>query len=201
MTSYSSSSWVKLFMTIVSTRAANSNSNSKELDHFAKLKLEKIFFWTRTWTRIKLFEFIKKILKLLKRNKRSLRNIVCCSSSHNPCKLKLWFYKRKAAYCLFVHAIATYEVQGCEFELGHFCRTRTWTRKIKFIELELELGLATIPWTWLKIDRVCSPGFYSYHGLACAADPNGGKQGDCPPNRQWRQTVLSAVWKALKTEV
>ena len=35
------------FVTIslsVRTRAANSNLNSKELDHFAKLELEKIFF-------------------------------------------------------------------------------------------------------------------------------------------------------------
>ena len=63
----------------------NSNLNSK-----------KYFFWTRTWTRIKLFEFIRKIFKLLKRNKRSLRNIVCCTSSHNPCKLKLWFYQKKS---------------------------------------------------------------------------------------------------------
>ena len=44
----------------------NSNLNSK-----------KYFFWTRT--RIKLFEFIRRISKLLKRNKRSPRNIVCCS--------------------------------------------------------------------------------------------------------------------------
>ena len=42
------------------------------------------------------------------------------------------FFKRKAACRLFVHAIATYKVQGCELELelelaelGHFCRTRT----------------------------------------------------------------------------
>ena len=75
----------------VINRAANLNSiilpNSK-----------KYFFWTqtRTWTRIKLFEFIKKICKLLKRNKRSPRNIVCCWSSHNPCKLKLWFYQKKS---------------------------------------------------------------------------------------------------------
>jgi len=27
------------------------------------------------------------MFKLLKRNKRSLQNIVCCSSGHNPCKL------------------------------------------------------------------------------------------------------------------
>ena len=52
--------------------------------------------------------------------------------------------KKKAAACrLFVHAIATHKVQGCDLELAelnHSCRTR----KIKFLELELELGLANI---------------------------------------------------------
>ena len=79
------------------------------------------------------FEFFREIFKLLKRNKRSLRNIVCCSNSHNPCILKLRFYQKKKAACrLFVHAIATCKVQSCEFELelelaelGHFRQTRT----------------------------------------------------------------------------
>ena len=94
----------------------------------------------------------------MKRNKRSLRNIVCCSSSHNSCKLKLWFYQKKAANRLFVNTIATYKVQGCELELGHFCRTRTWTRKTKFLTLEL----ANISWTRtrLKIDQVRSPDYH-----------------------------------------
>ena len=65
---------------------------------------------------------------------------------------------RKTACRLFVHGIATYKVQGCELELaklGYFCRsgTRTWTRKIKFLELEL----ANISRTRLKIKRVRSP--------------------------------------------
>ena len=68
-----------------------------ELGHFCRTRTwtqKNIFFWTRT--RIKLFEFIRKIFKLWKRNKRLLRNIVCCSSSHHPCKLKLWFYQKKS---------------------------------------------------------------------------------------------------------
>ena len=66
------------------------------------LNSKKYFFWIRFWTRLKLFEFIRKIFKLLKRNKRSLRNIVCCSSIHNPCKLKLWFYQKLHVVYLFM---------------------------------------------------------------------------------------------------
>ena len=57
------------------------NQDSKELDHFAELELEleKIFFPNSYLSSNKGFEFIRKIFKLLKRNKRSLRNIVCCS--------------------------------------------------------------------------------------------------------------------------
>ena len=52
------------------TRAANSNLNSKELDHFAELvkfKFGKMIEQIILRTRKKLFEFIRKIFKLLKK--------------------------------------------------------------------------------------------------------------------------------------
>ena len=117
------------------TRSFSPNSN---------LNSKKYFFWTRirTWTRIKLFEFIGKIFKLLKKNKRSVRNIVCCSSSHNPCKLRLWFYQKKSCMSF---------ICSCRCDLLS-PGLRTWTRWTRSfspnsnfnsdlqIALELELG-------------------------------------------------------------
>ena len=110
------------------------------------LNSKKYFFWTRTWTRIKLFEFIRKILKLLKKNIRSLRNVVCCSSSHNPCKLKLWFYQKKS--CMFICSCHC-DLQSPGLRTGTWTRsflpnsnlnsknkilrTRTWTRTCKYL--------------------------------------------------------------------
>jgi len=104
----------------------------------SNLNLKKYFFWirTRTWTRIKLFEFIRKIFKLLKRIKRSLRNIVCCSSSHNACKLKLWFYQKKSCMNLLhernilIFLIAWAPAWKSCLDFGYSSAwTRTWTHK------------------------------------------------------------------------
>ena len=80
------------------------------------------------WTRIKLFKFIRKILKLLKRNKRSLRNTVCCSSSHNQCKLKLWFYQKKS--CMLFICSCHCDVYSSRLRTRWFLPNLNWKNKI-----------------------------------------------------------------------
>ena len=107
--------------------------------------LKKYFFCTPTWTWIKLFDFTRKIFKLLKWNKRSLRNIVCFSivttTQSILMVLNSWsivlnlLHERNIFIFLIAWAPAVKKVVSIldihlpELEKAYFCRTRTWTRK------------------------------------------------------------------------
>ena len=140
-----------LKVSCVSHRAANLNklNNSAEL----KLKLEKIFFFNLNsnktaqvwvhWTNGQIF-------KLLKRNKRSLRNIVCSSSSHNLCKLKLRFYQKKncMSFVCSCHCDLYFYLFNCMSTCGekviaildiHRPELNLNSKKLIFVEHQLEL--------------------------------------------------------------